>query len=183
MARLPLRWAFGDRAMWRGRCVTLEYVAEDAALVTFAQFELLDVTPRTRCAIAPIGELEMRAPSCFFNNTFVHITITKKDRLLMSSKKAAALKFDAKTGYPFAKGDAVLIRTVTMYQVGRVVNIGPDSITLVEASWLADIGRLSAALESGALSEVEKIPSWCVVGRGAIVDIFPWPHPLPTATK
>ncbi len=46
--------------MWRGRCVTVEYVAEDAALVTFRQLELLDVSPRTRCAIAPIGELELR---------------------------------------------------------------------------------------------------------------------------
>ncbi len=96
---------------------------------------------------------------------------------------AGVVKFDARTGYPFGKGDAVLIRTVTMYQVGRVVNIGPDSITLEEASWLADVGKFSTALETGALSEVEKIPSWCVVGRGAIVDIFPWAHPLPTATK
>jgi len=101
-----------------------------------------------------------------------------------SSKKAApAFRFDAKTGFPFGVGDAILIRTVTMYQVGRVVNIGPDSITLAEASWLADIGRLSTALATGVLSEVEKVPAWVVVGRGAIVDIFPWPHPLPQATK
>ncbi len=97
--------------------------------------------------------------------------------------KKAAMEFDAKTGFPFSKGDAILIRTVTMYQIGRVVNVGPDSITLVEASWLADIGRLNVALSTGALSEVEKAPSWIVVGRGAIVDIYPWQHPLPESTK
>jgi hypothetical protein len=101
----------------------------------------------------------------------------------MKKKTAASMKFDAKTGLPFAKGDAILIRTVTMYQVGRVVHVGPDSITLDDASWLADIGRLSVALSTGTLSEVERAPSWVVVGRGAIVDIYPWSHPLPQATK
>jgi hypothetical protein len=93
------------------------------------------------------------------------------------------LTFYGKTGLPFGVGDAVLIRTVTMYQVGRVAHIGRDTITLVEASWLADVGRFSVALATGQLNEVEKVPSWIVVGRGAIVDIFPWSHPLPTATK
>ncbi len=97
--------------------------------------------------------------------------------------KKAAIKFDAKTGFPFKKGDAILIRTVTMYQVGRVQNIGPDSITLDDASWLADIGRLGDALSTGNLNEIERAPSWVVVGRGAIVDIYPWAHPLPELTK
>jgi len=101
----------------------------------------------------------------------------------MKTKKTAATKIDPKTGFPFSIGDSVLIRTVTMYQVGRVVSIGVDSIVLDEASWLADVGRLSEALANGSLREVEKVPSWVVVGRGAIVDMFPWNHPLPTATK
>ncbi len=57
----PLRWAYGDRAVWRDRCVVLEYVAADAALVTFSQSEL--GVSRWRCAIAPLHELELRAPS------------------------------------------------------------------------------------------------------------------------
>ncbi len=57
----PLRWAVDDRAAWRGRCVVLEYVAGDAALVTFQQSELGE--PRWRCAIAPLHELELRRPS------------------------------------------------------------------------------------------------------------------------
>ena len=102
---------------------------------------------------------------------------------MVTKKKSTALRFDPKSGFPFGIGDAILIRTVTMYQVGRVVNIGPDSITLDNASWLADIGRFSTALATGSLSEVEIAPSWVVVGRGAIVDIYPWSHPLPESTK
>ncbi len=56
----PLRWAYGDRALWRGRCVIVEYVADDAALVTMQQLEL--GVPRWRCAIAPIYELDLRKP-------------------------------------------------------------------------------------------------------------------------
>lgn len=98
-------------------------------------------------------------------------------------EKATEFKINAETGFPFTKGDAILIRTVTMYQLGEIAHISPDSITLVNASWLADIGRLSVALSTGALNEIEKAPSWIVVGRGAIVDIFPWSHPLPESSK
>ena len=97
--------------------------------------------------------------------------------------KSKAIKFDTKTGFPFTKGDAILIRTVTMYQLGRVVNVGPDSITMSDASWIADIGRLNVALSTGSLNEIERAPSWVVIGRGAIVDIYPWSHDLPQATK
>src|SRR4051812_4961440 len=97
--------------------------------------------------------------------------------------KPAGLKFDKVTGYPFGVGDSILIRTVTMYQLGRVASVGPDSITLESASWIADLGRLSTALADGKLNEVEKAPSWVTVGRGAVIDIYPWAHALPDATK
>ncbi len=57
----PLRFAYGDRVMWGDRCVVIEYVAEDAALVTFQQLEL--GVQRMRCAIAPLRELDLRMPS------------------------------------------------------------------------------------------------------------------------
>lgn len=103
-------------------------------------------------------------------------------------KKTAAkagIMFAKDTGYPFDVGDKILVRTVTMYQLGKVVGIGPDSITLADASWIADVGRLGNALEKGcdALGEIEKAPSWICVGRGAIVDVYPWNHPLPATTK
>ena len=100
-----------------------------------------------------------------------------------AKKKTGNIIFDPKTGYPFKKGDAVFIRTVTMYHVGRVESVGVDSITLLDGSWVADVGRLSEALSTGKLLEVEKAPSWLTVARGAIIDIYPWVHPLPDATK
>jgi hypothetical protein len=87
------------------------------------------------------------------------------------------------TGLPFGVGDAILVRTVTMIQVGRVVAVGPEFITLDDAGWVADTGRFSTMLTSGVMSEFERAPSWVLVGRGAIVDIYPWSHALPQQTK
>lgn len=84
----------------------------------------------------------------------------------------------------FAVGDAVLIRTVTMIQTGRIVAAGTDWIELSDAAWIADTGRFSEALKSGTLNEVEPYSKGrCVVGRGAIVDVADWTHDLPRAVK
>ena len=87
------------------------------------------------------------------------------------------------TPLPFGVGDAVLIRTVTMIQVGRVKAIGRDFFVLEDGGWIADTGRFSTMLETGAVNEFERAPSWMLVGRGAIVDVWPWAHAIPKATK
>jgi hypothetical protein len=84
---------------------------------------------------------------------------------------------------PFGVGDKVLIRTVTMYQLGTVKAIGRDFITLDDGGWAADCGKFSDCLAKGSLNEFERAPSWFLVGRGAIVDIYPWAHGVPKATK
>ena len=84
---------------------------------------------------------------------------------------------------PFTVGDAILIRTVTMIQLGRVKAIGRDFITLEDGGWVADTARFSDTLASGALNEFERAPSWFLVGRGAIVDVYPWTHPIPKDSK
>jgi hypothetical protein len=80
-------------------------------------------------------------------------------------------------------GATLLVRTVTHYAVGRVCYVGDDEIGMVEASWVADTGRFSAALEKGELSEVEPVGWRMSIGRGAIVDAFLWCHPLPRDRK
>jgi hypothetical protein len=85
--------------------------------------------------------------------------------------------------FPFGPGDAVLIRTVTMIDIGRVKAVGRDWISLEDGGWVADTGRFSEMLTSGKLNEFERAPSWFVVGRGAICDAFPWLHELPKVTK
>lgn len=84
---------------------------------------------------------------------------------------------------PFKVGDGVFVRTVTHHQVGRVIAITPTEIVLDDASWVAEDGRFSEALATGKLNEVEQGPGWCVIGRGAVVDIWPWNHALPVPTK
>jgi len=103
-----------------------------------------------------------------------------KRKQMKKTKKAVSKKVD---NLPFGIGDAIMIRTVTMIQAGRVTNIGPDSVTLEDASWIACTKRLSVTLATGDVEEAEECPGWVCVGRGAIVDVFPWSHSLPVRTK
>ena len=84
---------------------------------------------------------------------------------------------------PYKVGQSYLIRTVTMYYVGRLENVFEHELVLSSCSWVADTGRYNEALTAGSLSEVEPIPGTVIVGRGAVVDAVEWVHPLPTAVK
>ena len=85
---------------------------------------------------------------------------------------------------PFKPGDAVIFRTVTMIDLGKVVSIGRDFVVLTDGGWVASTGRFSEMLKSGTLDEFERCDlPWFLVGRGAICDAFPWIHPMPKATK
>jgi len=72
-------------------------------------------------------------------------------------------------------GEAVLIRTVTHYFTGRIVAITDADIKLGDAAWIADSGRWANALKNDFddKSEVEPYPDWCIVSRGAIIDVSP----------
>lgn len=80
-------------------------------------------------------------------------------------------------------GSKVLIRTVTYFELGKVVEASGHFVKLDGASWVADTGRLHKAVESGELSEVEMLGDGVWVNLGATVDIIPWRHDLPTVTK
>lgn len=80
---------------------------------------------------------------------------------------------------PFKPGEKLLIRTVTMIQLGVVVAIGRDFIIMRDGGWVADTGRFGEMLATGKLNEFERAPSWFGVGRGAVVDFWPWPHAIP----
>jgi hypothetical protein len=84
---------------------------------------------------------------------------------------------------PFKPGDAIIIRTVTLIDLGRVVAIGNDFITLTDGGWVASTGRFSETLKTGKLDEFERCElPWFLVGRGAICDVFPWPYDIPKVT-
>lgn len=80
-------------------------------------------------------------------------------------------------------GSKVLIRTVTYFELGEVVESSGSFVKLNGASWVADTGRLGKAISDGTLNEVEMLGNGVYVNLGAAVDIIPWQHNLPTATK
>ncbi len=94
-------------------------------------------------------------------------------------------KGDALAAHPYKVGDAVFIRTVTYHYIGKIVGVYANEITLIDATWVADSGRWSAALKTGTLSEVEPFPDGdvVVISRGTIVDVSPWRHALPRSVK
>ena len=80
-------------------------------------------------------------------------------------------------------GETVYIRTVTFHYLGRIVAVTDADIKLENASWIADSGRWAEALKTGVVSEVEPYPATVIVMRGAIVDVSPWSHDLPSKVK
>jgi hypothetical protein len=69
------------------------------------------------------------------------------------------------------QGQNVLIRTVTNYYTGYVVEETKRWLKLEKAAWIPDTGRFSTALTTGQYSEVEPYPEAVVVMIAAIVDI------------
>lgn len=84
---------------------------------------------------------------------------------------------------PFEIGKPYLIRTVTMIDTGRIVEVGPQEIVVEEAAWIADTGRFSGAIQSVDFSEVEPFPEGkVIIGRGSIIDAIQIPS-LPRKQK
>ena len=84
---------------------------------------------------------------------------------------------------PWVIGKAYLIRTVTLYVVGRLAEVHPQELLLTDAAWIADTGRFADALVTGRLNEVEPFPGPVILGRGSIVDATAWTHVLPLEQK
>ena len=89
--------------------------------------------------------------------------------------------------HPFQIGKNYFIRTVTMSHVGKLEAVYDDMLVLSSASWIADSGRLSDAMNSGleslSSSEIEPFVNDLIVARGALVDMTIYNFPLPTKKK
>jgi len=79
-------------------------------------------------------------------------------------------------------GKNVLIRTVSYFYTGRIVEITKKAIRLETAAWIADTGRFADSLKSCDFAEVEPYSEDCWVMLGAVVDITTI-KTLPTAQK
>ena len=86
--------------------------------------------------------------------------------------------------HPYKIGQAYLIRTVTMYVTGRLTWVGDKELVVEDAAWIADTGRYADALKDpSVLKEIEPVPGPKIIGRGAIIDVDEWNHPLPKVQK
>ena len=102
----------------------------------------------------------------------------KKSTTVKKQKNAAHLS-------PLRMGNNVLIRTVTTYEIGKVVSLTKDEVVLADASWVAHTGRLHNAMVSGfdSNAEVEPYNGSISIKQGAIVTTLNWKHGLPTDQK
>ena len=109
----------------------------------------------------------------------------KLDDLTIGQAKELAQLFGAsnETKQTLAKvGDKVFIRTLTYHYTGRVVEDNGKFLTLVDAAWIADSGRLNEAIANGTLKEVEPIGAVKIIYNN-IVDCIEWKHDLPIKVK
>ena len=88
-----------------------------------------------------------------------------------------------KQSAPVEIGQAYLFRTVTHIEVGRVVSVSGDFITIEDASWIADTGRYHDCLAQGVFSEVEPYPTTSTLNSASFINYAPWPHELPKEQK
>lgn len=74
-------------------------------------------------------------------------------------------------------GKHYVLRTVTMIDVGKLVEVTDNELVLENACWIADTGRWNSFLSKGKFSESEPFPDGrIIVGRGSIIDAVIWTH-------
>jgi hypothetical protein len=72
---------------------------------------------------------------------------------------------------PWQIGSVYLIRTVTMIDTGRLVQVTDQELVLEDAAWIADTGRFSQAVAKAEFGEVEPFPDGrVIVGRTSVID-------------
>ena len=78
----------------------------------------------------------------------------------------------ASSAHPFEVGANYFIRTVTHHLTGKLVEVYPTELVLIDAAWIADDGKLCQALKTETFNEVEPFPDArrVIVGLGSLID-------------
>jgi hypothetical protein len=100
------------------------------------------------------------------------------DTLTISEARQIAALFNAgqipaalPVSHPYEIGKPYLIRTVSMIDTGRIVEVTAQEIVLEDAAWIADTGRFSDALKSCNFGEVEPFPDGrVIINRSSVID-------------
>lgn len=113
------------------------------------------------------------------------------DQLTIAELRQIAALFNASqipsaspVSHPYEIGKAYLIRTVSMIDTGRVVEVTDQEIILEDAAWIADAGRFADTLQNGKFSEVEPFPEGrVIIGRASVIDACQLKSALPRSQK
>lgn len=84
---------------------------------------------------------------------------------------------------PVSIGEKYFVRTVTHYMVGKLEEVRGGFLVFSNASWIADTGRFADFLKEGEANEVEPVKGLYRIAIGSVVDIFDFPHTLPSKQK
>jgi hypothetical protein len=91
---------------------------------------------------------------------------------------------DALERHPYKVGENYMIRTVTMIDIGKLVDVYKNELLLQKVSWVAETDRWYDFLKSGKTKEVEPFPDGeVIIGRGALIDACLWETELPRTQK
>lgn len=97
----------------------------------------------------------------------MEITLTDLKELMGANRPTVVVE----SATPWELGEYYLIRTVTMINTGKVVQVTTQEIVLEDAAWIADTGRFADAIKSLNFNEVEPWPDGrVIIGRWSIVD-------------
>ena len=100
------------------------------------------------------------------------LTIAECREIAALFNNASKLPVAATTGSPFEIGKNYFIRTVTHHYTGKLIEVWPMELVLIDAAWIADDGRFNEAVSKGSFSDVEPMPDGrrVIIGRGSIID-------------
>ena len=73
----------------------------------------------------------------------------------------------------FRVGEKYLFRTVTYHITGEITAINGGFLTLKDAAWIADSGRLMQAVQTSDFAEVEPLPDGTKVNVHSLTDAIP----------
>lgn len=108
--------------------------------------------------------------------------VSKADYNTLAKKKAGKTVVDGQE-IPFIIGGKYFFRTVTYFCTGEVEAIKSHFLVLKDAAVVFDTGRLTDAMKSGVLNEVEPVEVPFFINLNTIVDASEWSHALPREQK
>ena len=90
---------------------------------------------------------------------------------------------ESKSNYPVNKN--VIVRTVTMIYTGKLVEVTPTDLVLVDCSWIPETERFMQFVAEGKVRECEPYPDGLPVfiNRGALLDMCELRSALPRTQK